>query len=125
MRMFALIAASLPLVALAAPAAAPNLDGAWEGALKVGGIQLRVVAKIKKSGDKWTATLDSPDQGAKDIPVDEVKLEGQKLTLTLPKIMAKFEGTLAGDKVTGTWSQGMGTLPLELVKTDHPAAVGP
>jgi len=121
--MIAFVLASLPLFAVGAPP--PNLEGAWEGTLKVMELQLRVVAKIKKSGDKWTATLDSPDQGAKDIPVEEVKLEGDQLTLKLPKIMASFTGKLKGDKITGTWTQLTNSLPLELVKTHHPASVGP
>jgi pimeloyl-ACP methyl ester carboxylesterase len=123
MRTLAFLVALFPLVVHAAPP--PDLTGAWEGTLKVGAIQLRVVAKLKKTGDKYTATLDSPDQGAKDIPVDEAKLDGDKVTLKLPKIMASYEGKLAGDKITGTWSQGAGSLPLELVKTAHPAAVAP
>lgn len=50
MRMLALIVALFPLTAVATPLP-PSLAGAWAGTLKVGGSELHVVARIKKSGD--------------------------------------------------------------------------
>jgi hypothetical protein len=50
-----------------------SIEGIWEGKLKVPGTELRIVFKISKNSDgTLTATLDSPDQGATDIPVEEV-----------------------------------------------------
>jgi fermentation-respiration switch protein FrsA (DUF1100 family) len=112
----------LPLLAVAAPSQ-PNIEGAWEGALKVMGIQLRIVFKIKKSGDKLTATLDSPDQGAKDVPFDEATFQDGKLTLKLAKANATYQGKLDGQKLTGTWTQNGNALPLELARTDHPTTI--
>jgi pimeloyl-ACP methyl ester carboxylesterase len=121
-----LVAALLlaPLIAVAAPAQ-PNPEGAWEGAIKVMGIQLRVIFKIKKTGDKLTATLDSPDQGAKDVPFDEATFQDGKLTLKLAKANASYEGKLDGQKLKGTWTQNGNALPLELAHTDHPLALAP
>jgi pimeloyl-ACP methyl ester carboxylesterase len=117
----------LPLLAVAAPPEkrpiVANVEGAWEGALKVMAIQLRVVFKIKKTGDKLTATLDSPDQGAKDVPFDEAIFQDGKLTLKLARAMATYEGKLDGQKLTGTWTQNGNALPLELSRTDHPTNV--
>src|SRR5215469_8556432 len=75
-----------------------SLVGAWQGTLKVQVVELRVVLHISSDGDGLKATLDSPDQGAKGIPVDRVALEGDTLTLELKKIKASFEGkVLEGD----------------------------
>jgi pimeloyl-ACP methyl ester carboxylesterase len=105
----------------------PSLDvaGAWEGALKVSGIQLRLVAKLKRAADgSYSATLDSVDQGAKDIPVAKVKLDGNALVLELPQIAGSYEGKLEGDTFKGTWKQGGMSMPLDLKKTDHPHEAG-
>ena len=48
--------------------------GFWQGTLDTGAIQLRVVFKIKAKPDGGlTGTLDSLDQGAKDIPLSDVR----------------------------------------------------
>jgi pimeloyl-ACP methyl ester carboxylesterase len=121
--MFVLVSPVSPVGAGSSPL--PPLEGAWEGALKVGAIQLRLVAKIKRAEGKWQASLDSVDQGAHDIPVDSVTVDGAKVTLSLPKLVASYEARLDGDKLVGTWTQMGKSLPLELHKTDHPVASQP
>ena len=50
----------------------PGIDGIWEGKLKVPVAEFRIVFKISKNSDgTLTATMDSPDQGVADIPVEE------------------------------------------------------
>ena len=46
-----------------------RLEGSWLGTLSVNSINLRVIFKFKLSGDTVKVTLDSPDQGAKNIPL--------------------------------------------------------
>lgn len=97
----------------------PSLVGVWQGTLKVQAIELRVVLRIAAEGDGYKATLDSPDQGAKGIPVSRVLLEGDIVKLDMKTIKASFEGTLADDRqsIAGKWSQA-GTLPLEFKRLD-------
>jgi pimeloyl-ACP methyl ester carboxylesterase len=93
------------------------------------GGDLRVVARFKRqdaaNGERggWTATADSVDQGAADIPVASVKVSGASVTLELPRIAGVFEGRLAGGKLAGVWRQRGAELPLVLEKTAHPPAV--
>ena len=95
------------------PGAGKSLAGAWQGTLKIQAIELRVVLHFSAEGDGYKATLDSPDQGAKGIPVDRVVLEGDTVKLELKKIKASFEGKLAddGQNIEGKWTQA-GSLPL-------------
>lgn len=97
----------------------PSLAGVWQGTLKVQAIELRVVLRIAADGDGYKATLDSPDQGAKGIPVSRVLLEGDVVKLDLKAISASFEGKLADDRqsIAGKWSQA-GSLPLEFKRLD-------
>ena len=47
----------------------PDLRGFWEGAIEVQNAKLRLVVKVDQAPDgTYTATMDSVDQGAKDIP---------------------------------------------------------
>src|SRR5205807_2148087 len=100
-----------------------RLEGTWMGTLHLGAINLRLVLKIKRAGAGWTATVDSPDQHASDIPVQTVTLEGDQLTLALPKINGSYEGRLEGERLVGTFKQNGMTLPLDLEKTAKPPVV--
>ena len=102
-------------------AAAAKLAGSWLGPLKVGVIELRLVLKISvDDAGKLSAKLDSIDQGAKDIPVDEVSFRDGTLTAEVKLIKGKFVGKLDADQqaLVGTWTQGPQSLPLTLKKTE-------
>jgi hypothetical protein len=95
-----------------------NITGSWLGKLSVNGTDLRVVFNLKLAGkDSLTFTLDSPDQGAKDIPGGEVTLDKKNLILKAPSINGEFNGIVTGDStIEGNWTQNVGTLPLNLKK---------
>ena len=102
-------------------AAKPALAGAWQGALKLGGAELRVVFNIDDGKDgQYRATLDSPDQGATGIPVDTLTHEGREVTAEVKRIAGKFTGTLAedGSTIKGTWTQVGRKWPLELARLE-------
>lgn len=101
-----------------------NIEGIWQGTLKVQGIELRIIFKIKKDKDEsLSATMDSPDQGAENIPMDTVKLEGSNLFMELKKAGGVYEGSISedGKKIEGTWKQGGLDFPLVLEHTDKVA----
>ena len=55
--------------------------GSWSGTLKAGGMDIRVVFHIEQGEDGLTATMDNPDQGATGIPVSNVTVAGDSVTL--------------------------------------------
>jgi hypothetical protein len=95
-----------------------NITGSWLGKLSVNDADLRVVFNLKLAGkDSLTFTLDSPDQGAKDIPGGQVTLDKKKLVLLVPSINGEYSGIVTSDStMDGTWTQNGGTLPLILKK---------
>jgi pimeloyl-ACP methyl ester carboxylesterase len=102
----------------------PNVEGAWAGTLDFGAQTLRIVLKIAKGSDgKLTATLDSLDQGATDLPVSSISLEGSTLRFEMKDLSVSFEGTVNKDatEVSGKFTQGA-TIPLILKRTDKKAA---
>ena len=60
--------------------------------------------------------MDSPDQGATDIPVDKVRIENDHIRLELEDVFAVFEGTVSQDFFTikGEWKQAGQSFPLEM-----------
>jgi pimeloyl-ACP methyl ester carboxylesterase len=94
-----------------------QIAGIWQGALALPtGASLRLVVKLREQGGVLTGTLDSVDQGARDLPIDSVRLENRRLLFTMSAIGGRYEGEVAasGDELVGTWSQGGGSLPLTL-----------
>jgi hypothetical protein len=103
-------------VATTAQADASSLAGDWAGALAVQGIELRLVLHVKTEGETTSATLDSLDQGAFEIPVSTISRAGETMTFAIDMIGGGFTGALASDgkSVAGTWTQGGNSLPLVL-----------
>ena len=98
-----------------------GLAGFWQGVIKAGGVELRVVLNVAAKPDGgYTATLDSPDQGAKGIPVDEVAVKDSEVKLDLQKIKGSFEGKLSDDgkELAGTWTQAGADFPLTFKRLD-------
>lgn len=94
---------------------AQDIAGDWHGMLKVQGVQLRLVFHIQEEGEGYTATMDSPDQGAKGIPVTSTSFEHPTLKIGMPNLGIVYEGTLnEAGTITGDFNQYEQILPLEL-----------
>jgi len=88
---------------------AQDIAGDWNGTLNVNGAELRLVLHIAKTPDgTLKSTLDSVDQGAKDIPVTSTTLQDGALSLKVDRIGGGYEGKVNKDarEIAGTWSQG-------------------
>ena len=83
-------------------------------------MKLRLLFQITTTPDGLQATLNSLDQGGGAIPCSSVTRDGAKLTLEFTNIGGKFSGTFDKEfkALEGTWSQGGGSLPLVLKKSD-------
>jgi pimeloyl-ACP methyl ester carboxylesterase len=94
---------------------AQDITGKWNGVLKVQGVQLRLVFHIAKSGDGFSSTMDSPDQGVKGIPVTSTSFENSVLKITIANAGIQYEGTLQQDNtITGTFKQSGQTFAMDL-----------
>lgn len=103
-----------------------DFSGIWNGALKVSGIQLRIVFNISKEDNgKYKATMDSPDQGAKDIPVEKIIFQENKIKMEMPALRGEYNGILGsdGNKIEGTWTQSGRSFQLDLERSDKPAVL--
>jgi fermentation-respiration switch protein FrsA (DUF1100 family) len=96
-----------------------TIVGTWNGTLVIPGGELPLVFHIQTAEEGgFTATLDSPAQGAMGIPVSEVTFADGHLRLVSDAVQGEFEGDLSDDgtQLTGTWRQGGGEIELTMVK---------
>jgi hypothetical protein len=79
---------------------------------------LKLVARFESDAQgRLLGFFDSPDQKALNVPITEATLVGSKLTFGIAGAGAKYTGDLAGDKLTGEWSQLGLPKPIPLVLT--------
>ena len=94
-----------------------DITGPWNGILKVQGMQLRIVFNISKTENGFTSTMDSPDQGAKGIPVTSTSFENSTLKLAVSNARIEYEGILGPDNIiVGNFKQNGMSFPLNLSK---------
>ena len=101
---------------LAAPSAAQEAKGDWEGVLQVNPtMKLRLAIHIVAGADgKLTGTMDSIDQGAFGIPLAAVAQTDGALAFDVPAVAGRYEAKwAAGAKGwAGTWHQSGMSWPL-------------
>lgn len=102
-------------------AAEPDITGIWMGTVEIPTGAVRIVFKINKDAQgSFSATMDSPDQGATNIPVSKVSFENNKLILDVQLIRGSYEGTLKPDgTIDGQLKQSGASLPLALKRSDE------
>src|SRR4051794_78712 len=110
------------LALVAAPALfAQNIVGTWQGQLQgpEGRPPLRIVIKISRADDEsLKAVLYSIDQGGQPLTASSATQQGSTVKMTVAAIGGNFEGKLSGDgdSITGSWTQGGPTTPLNLTR---------
>lgn len=102
--------------------AVQGLDGRWEGKITLGnGAVITGVFRVTTKDGKTTTVMDSPDQGAKDIPA-AVTRTGDKVVFEVATAGVTYTANLSADGKTlaGEMSQGGGSVPLTM--TQKPAS---
>ncbi len=100
--------------------------GDWAGTLTVGATDLRVVFRLRTdAAGRLTGTMDSPDQGATDIPIGRILADADTLRLAVPSIAGRFAGVLrdSAQALDGQWVQGGQRLSLRLERTESAPTV--
>lgn len=101
---------------------AQDITGTWNGVLEMGEARLRIVFHIEKTDSGYTATMDSPDQGAKGIEVTSVEYQNTAaFKLTVKPLRIEYTGQVDSDTlIKGTFRQAGMELPMNLVRREIP-----
>lgn len=131
-RLFVVLLNALFCSALAFAAQPQNpasaIAGHWEGAIKLPNGELKISVDVTNSADnRLSATITIPQQGARDLPLTNVSLNGVEVAFDLPNVPGdpKFRGKLSDDKqkIEGTFSQGGANLPCSLERKADPVTI--
>src|SRR5205809_2144330 len=86
------VLALLLLIHSSVSSAARDVAGDWSG--KIQGM-LRLVLHVQRGAAGYSASLDSPDQGAMGLPIDAVRVAGDSLHFEMNALQASFAGRLS------------------------------
>lgn len=94
-----------------------QLAGSWRGSLSAGGATLGIVLRFERNDEGViVAFVDSPDQGANGLRVTAASLDNNELAVDLTVPPARYEATLDGRNMNGSWIQGGMSNELDLTK---------
>ena len=99
--------------------AAPPPSGHWSGSIDAGpGIAVEV--DLERQGDAWRGTISIPSQGTKGIPLSDLVVKNTSVEFAIKGAPGdpRFKGELSqdGKTIAGTFSQGGGSVPLNLAR---------
>ncbi|HVA32568.1 MAG TPA: hypothetical protein VNG31_00380 [Candidatus Baltobacteraceae bacterium] len=113
----------VPLKLVPSSLGTSTLDGTWLGTLSTGGDDLLLALHVQSaSGNKLSATMDSPYQKGFGIPVSSIANSNGTLTFAMASINASYTGTIGPQTIAGTFTQNGKTFPLTFAR---PAVTAP
>jgi hypothetical protein len=123
------LAAFLTLSSALVCAAADNVAGRWEGAIKIPEREFPCIVDLDRSqGNNWIGSIIIPGLGVKGAPLTEIAVNDSGISFTIKGALAsertgtaKFQGHLAGaGQLSGDFLQAGNTAPFALQKTGSP-----
>src|SRR5215510_10362423 len=96
---------------------ASDLVGRWNAVIEFGKFKFKLNLKITQDDKRIKATLDLPDQGAKDMPLSALLFNYPDVRVEIDQFQTAFNGKLSEDRnaITGEFEEGPGGRPIEVV----------
>jgi len=120
--------AQAPAAGQSATAPSPrDIVGTWQGTLHIAAANrdLRIVNKISKDDKGQLKVIDySIDQGGQPMVATSASFEDGVFKFSIDFIQGKYEGKMSADgkSITGTWTQGPGSLALNFDRANDDTA---
>ena len=107
---------SLCMISLFALTCVAQQVQTWSGELSLGANKLNISFNIKTLADnQHVCTMDIPEQGAKDFPVELVKNDVDSLIIAMPALQANYKGLkVSSESIKGYFTQIGYTFSLDL-----------
>jgi CubicO group peptidase (beta-lactamase class C family) len=114
------------LLAFPGLAGEPTLEGHWEGSITTPAAMLGIDLDFSRGpAGAWTGDISIPAQGAKDLPLADITVEGNRAGFAIPGIPGdpKFDGTFTdeGATLSGDFTQGGQTMPFTMRQGENAA----
>ena len=110
-----------PSAILQGASAQTGMAGLWIGVVEVSGIKVQLMLRVSLNAvGALTARLDVPDQGAVDLPVEVISVQGQIVRFEASNL-GKYEGALSSDRleISGELKQAAVTYPVTFKRTNR------
>ena len=94
-----------------------DLAGHWEGVIKLPGADLQILLDFARSEDgDWIATMDSPMQSAKGIPITDIVINDDRVDFALSGVPGNpiFKGRAKSKRIEGDFTQNGQTFPFSV-----------
>lgn len=90
--------------------------GDWIGKLEVPGSPLEITISLRRDENGWSGTIDIPAQGLMEHPLEQVRIQANEAVFRIAGIPGEptFNGSISGNVLSGTFSQGGVILPFTL-----------
>lgn len=102
-----------------------TIEGDWYGKTEIQGITLRITVHVKASGDGYTSTWDSPDQGAYGIASTTTTFKFPEFSFTHAGSGIKYTGSVNSGYTTITGSMEQSGRKMEIVFGRTPITPSP
>lgn len=94
-----------------------RLEGSWVGKVSSPRGELTIVFRFETGDDgHFAGYLDSPDQGARGIPMSELAVADGTLSVKVARAQLEYSAPLGDTEMSGTWKQAGGEQTVTLTK---------
>lgn len=108
------------LISVRATGQENDFSGNWSGEITLPNGVLEMIFKITQTEGKYEAKLDVPKQGATNLPVGQVTVIGDSVSIAVPVILGNYSGRYSSpDFITGKWKQGGMTFDVNLKRINE------
>ncbi|MDH6533826.1 alpha/beta fold hydrolase [Parabacteroides sp. 52] len=97
---------------------AQEITGKWYGVADLGVMKLRIHFALEKSGDTYSGTMTSPDQGNTVVPITKVTWDTKELVLEIAPLHFTYKATWKEGVLDGSFSQMGQSFPLQLSREE-------
>ncbi len=93
-----------------------RLVGNWEGRLDIGMRTVKLILHVSPDGESFKSVLDSPDQGAVNLPIERTRIAADSLEVSDPKMGITIRGCYRaeGDSIDAHLLQFGRSIPITL-----------
>lgn len=126
-RLFAVVISFLLIQLNVSAQTEKDLTGIWEGNLVINQtVELPIVFKFVEDDEgNYECKMDSPSQGAKDIPTESVTLIDDSIIVDVKVIAGSYNGVIdwESSEITGKWNQSGQSFDLVINKVDKATSI--
>jgi pimeloyl-ACP methyl ester carboxylesterase len=91
-----------------------KIIGDWEGLLNIGSKKIKIIIHVKSEANVLKTFMDSPDQGAINIPIEQTVITNDSMIISDAKKGITIKGNYKqeNDSISANFIQGGGNIPI-------------